>query len=110
MRCKHCGEHIEIGSWPWCVPGRGHESTRRSNVSRFDPVVIFKDSDGQYRFPGNASDPTPKGSERIELRTTAQVRRFEHEMSAREKRQAESKMERRDAFFSELQRRNRSEL
>jgi|SRR2546426_12404272 len=108
--CPNCNQEISTGDWPWCLPSGGHEPTRPSNAARFEPVLIFRDSDGQFRFPGSSKEPTPKGSERIELRTTAQVRRFEREMSARQKRQAESKMERRDAFFSELQRRNRSEL
>src|SRR5947209_5447154 len=108
--CRECGQKIRIGDWPFPEPGGGHKPLRASDAQHFDPVVVYRDSDGQFRFPGSSKEPTPKGSERIELRTTAQVRRFERQMSARQKRQAESKMERRDAFFSELQRRNRSEL
>src|SRR2546427_11654713 len=106
MNCSYCGQPLEIGRWPHCP----HGWVRGARAQNFDPVVIFRDSDGQYRFPGSSKESTPKGSQRIELRTTAQVRKFEREMSAREKRHAESKMEKRDAFFSELHRRNRSEL
>lgn len=54
-----------------------------------DPVVVYRDHDGSYRFPGDANGAGAKryaqqGLERIELRSAADVRRFESQMNKRE--------------------------
>jgi len=40
-----------------------------------DPIVVFKLADGSYSFPGTSGARTPKGAERIEMRSMADYTR-----------------------------------
>lgn len=42
-------------------------------------VVVFKDAQGKIHYPGRNDVATPKGCERVELRSMTDVRRFERE-------------------------------
>lgn len=62
-----------------------------------DPVVVFRAPDGSFRFPGDpagagASRYAREGFERIELRSAADVRRFETQMNRREYARAERRI------------------
>lgn len=64
-----------------------------------DPVIVYKAHDGSFRFPGDPNSLATKqydahGYERIELRSAADVRRFESQMNARELSRAQRRVER----------------
>lgn len=42
-----------------------------------DAVVVFRGSDGQYRYPGRNDVPTPSGYERLTMRSLREVEAFE---------------------------------
>lgn len=48
-------------------------SRSRRGLSR--PIVLFRHLDGTYEYPGDASKRTPRGAERIEIRTMAEYTR-----------------------------------
>lgn len=75
-----------------------------------DPVVIHRAPDGSVRFPGNVNAPVPEGFERVELKTTHEKRRFEREINQNEYRKWADAQERKEKFFSEVRKQNRSEL
>ena len=83
---------------------------RACRAQRFDPVVVFRDKAGTYRFPGRANAPTPKGCERVELKTMQQVARFEGEMNASEKRRWEDHRKREIECFAPVRKQLRGEL
>ena len=64
-----------------------------------DPVIVFRDADGSFRFPGGTDAVScgkyeRAGLERIELRSAADVRRFEGVMNVREYARASRRVER----------------
>ena len=55
---------------------------RRSSSSQWsdrDAVVVFRDPNGKIRYPMRNDAPTPPGYERVEMRSLAEVNRFERE-------------------------------
>lgn len=80
-----------------------------------DPVVIYRAPDGSFRFPGDVNTLTTarydrEGFTRIELRSAADVRRFESQMNRRELARAERRVERRQAQREARESATRSEL
>ena len=80
-----------------------------------DPVVVYKAPDGSYRFPGDidgsgSAKYHAMGYERVELRSAADVRRFESEAGRQFTREEAIRVER--AHESRLRREseNRSHL
>lgn len=68
-----------------------------------DPVVVYKTADGSFRFPGDVNGAgdakyAAMGYERIELRSAADVRRFEGVMNKREYSRAARRVERMHQF------------
>lgn len=64
-----------------------------------DPVIVYRGHDGQFRFPGAPDSPTTRrydreGFQRIELRSAADVRRFESVMNKHEYSRASRRVER----------------
>ena len=102
--CKDCGHELEIGDYPFCP----HESIYVQNAQGFSPVVVHKDANGKIRFPGSADAPCPPGFQRVELTTTAEVRRFEREVNAKEREKA-GQNHASQAFISASERRDRRE-
>ena len=102
IRCRHCKRiaHRVFVS----------RSTYERLAQPFNPVVVFRKADGSYSIPGDASKPTPKGCERVELRTMTQVRRFENEMTAKESARHEDRREREQQQFEHVQSLGRSLL
>jgi len=82
----------------------------RSRAQPFDPVVVHRDADGNYRFPGSPDAAVPAGFERVELRTTAEVRRFEGDVNRRESERHDEAAARDQGFYGRLQTQNRSDL
>lgn len=104
--CPHCGTELEIGDWPYCPHGRADGRFAQG----FDPVVIHRDSVGNIRYPGHIDAPVPAGYQKVELRTTHEVRRFEAEVNQRERVKADEQLSRREAIFSAQQSSRRREL
>jgi len=80
-----------------------------------DPVVVFRAPDGSFRFPGDANGAgaaryAREGLERIELRSAADVRRFESHMNKRELSRASRRVEAMQANREAREAVNRSEL
>lgn len=80
-----------------------------------DPVVVFRAPDGSYRFPGDPHGPgaaryAAHGYERVELRSAADVRRFESLMSKREYSRAARRVEAMQANREQRESITRSEL
>lgn len=48
-----------------------------------DAVVVFKKADGSISYPGRNDVATPKGSERIVMRSLREVEKFEKEQNVR---------------------------
>src|SRR5689334_12957391 len=93
--CLLCGATLAIGSWPWCP----HGSVLPSDAQPFEAVAIFKNAEGHYIFPGRSSQKPPAGYERVELRTTVAVRKFEAEYGRILKRERQAAYARNEAMF-----------
>lgn len=48
-----------------------------------DAVVVYRDAQGEIRYPGRNDQPTPAGCERVVLRSLQQVRAFERQHGVR---------------------------
>lgn len=80
-----------------------------------DPVIVYRAPDGSFRFPGDTSAlSTAKydraGYTRVELRSAADVRRFEHVMSQREYARAARRVERKQMMREQRESMTRSDL
>lgn len=80
-----------------------------------DPVVVYRTPDGSFRFPGDTSGSSTgkydrAGFERIELRSAADVRRFETQMNRREYARASRRVERQQQMREEREKYSRREL
>ncbi len=80
-----------------------------------DPVIVFRAPDGSFRFPGGTDALScgkyeKAGLERIELRSAADVRRFEGVMNKREYARAERRVERSQLHRGMRESATRSEL
>ena len=84
-----------------------------------DPVVVFKASDGSFRFPGDPNGLSAKqykqqGMQQIEIRGAAEMRSFEKQMNKREysrlARNVERKQEAREQRESELRSQLRDQM
>lgn len=106
MICKDCGQELEIGSWPYCP----HGSTRGTFAAGFDPVVIHRDAQGNFRYPAHVNAPIPEGFQKVELRTTHEVRAFEAEVNQRERAKADMNLSQRESAFSLQQAARRRDL
>jgi hypothetical protein len=128
VRCQH--GHISevvrpLADWPNTPPcpecGASTEQIHLPRQTQWtcDPVIVYKASDGSFRFPGDTSGVgTHKydrlGYERIELRSAADVRRFETVMNKRElsraSRRVEAMQAAREARESETRRELRRQM
>jgi len=93
--CPSCGAEILVGTWPFCP----HGSILPGTAQGFEPVAVFKDSRGHFLFPGRAAQKPPAGYQRIELRTTAAVRKFEAEYGRTLKREHQAVAARDEAMY-----------
>lgn len=80
-----------------------------------DPVVVYRAPDGSIRFPGDTTGvATAKydrlGYERVELRSAAEVRRFEAHMEKTEFAHAQRRAERLQALRERRESETRAEL
>lgn len=82
----------------------------RSMAQSFAPVVVHKDAQGNYRFPGSPDAAVPPGFERVELRTTAEVRRFERDVNRAEAERHDGAQVREEGFYAGFKAQQRAEL
>lgn len=108
--CPKCGAELELGDWPYCEAPGGHGSIHRMRVQGFDPVVIHRDAQGNIRYPAHSEAPVPAGFQKVELRTVAEVRRFESEVNMVERVKADQSLSQRERAFSEKQAEARRDL
>jgi hypothetical protein len=81
---ENCGGHLRWFRIVYGNPPSGRDA------QGFTPIVLFRDpSTGEYRVPGIATEGTPPGFERAELRTLAELERVTKQMSARGRAEAE---------------------
>lgn len=82
MKCRRCGGTLRIGDFPFCQGSPDdHVPTGSRRAAGFDPVVYFEGPDGKLSFPGRTDQHPPQGFRRVELTSTAEVRRFERRMT-----------------------------
>lgn len=120
FKCKHCGNIFEeavpsdFEIAPRCKKCKGKSDMvflpRGRNAVNFDPVVIFKGPDGKVRFPGRSNSRPPKGYERVELTSVAQVRQFEKHMNKNEFSRWQDKTERDEKMWKPYQQDMRNRL
>jgi hypothetical protein len=101
--CEKCGQPTEQAHFPKAV------------TWTLDPIVVFKTPDGGFRFPGDANCLSvakyeKMGYERVELRSAADVRRFESQVNAHDRSLASRKFEHQQEQREAREKTNRSEL
>lgn len=85
-------------------------SHREYRAQSFDPVLVFRDKSGHYRYPGRNSERAPKGYEPIYLRTGSEVRKFEREINQSERKRYFEHKERQEKRFEPWLKSSRSDL
>ena len=119
FRCRKCGAVFErMVTWDTdrmtCRCGASADrvflSRRASRAQAFDPVLVYRDRSGHYRFPGRNAGPTPKGYEPVYLRTRSEVDRFTRSINARERQRYFAHKERTEAAFAHWMADARSDL
>jgi hypothetical protein len=83
---------------------------RRGPSSGFAPVVVHRHADGHYSFPAHTSAPLRLGYERVELRSLAEVRKFEKQVNAVEFRKHVEHKEREERSFGRGRAERQAEL
>lgn len=81
--CPSCGHILQVGDYPFCN-GTGHETIHSRNASTAPPTIVFRNSKGEYRFPGRDTDKPPRGFQRVELSTQRARDRFEKEYGSKQ--------------------------
>jgi len=99
---------------PTCQAPTEQTMLPRATQWTVEPVIVYKAPDG-YRFPGDANGRVAKdyekmGYERVELRGSQEVRRFEKHMNQREFSKAMRKAENEQRARETRESANRSEL
>lgn len=126
VKCPTCGAESEMfrhvsemdDPMPQCENGCEGGPVERIYVYQrphsyrglIDPVVVYRNPDGTIGVPGSKDGRIPEGSERLELRTAAEVQRISKEMSQAEYRKYVQKQEREEQTFGAHAAAQRSEL
>ena len=118
----HVSEVVRMAAdWPKtppCPTCQGPtEQTMLPRPTRWsvEPIIVFKAPDGEFRYPGDANGRVAKsyermGYERVELRGSQEVRRFEKHINKREFSKAMRKAEHEQRAREARESANRSEL
>jgi hypothetical protein len=84
-KCRECRKRLKIGDFPFCP----HGSVLARDSQGFIPPVVFlctnRRSHAPVLFPGRSDSKPPDGYVRKELRTVAEIRKFEREFGALQK-------------------------
>ncbi len=126
VKCSACGSETEMfrhvsemdEPLPGCENGCDGAKLERIYVYQrphsynglITPTDVYLNPDGSIGICGERGARIPKGSERIELRTAADIRRIEHRMTEIEYGKFLNKQEREERHFGALQSEQRSEL
>jgi len=70
IRCVDCGGEIEI---------LYRARTRNAQWHERDKCVVYRERSGKIRYPGRNDQPTPSDCERVEIRSLADMTRFERD-------------------------------
>ena len=81
-RCQECGKRAE----------QVFLSRRTRHLT--EPIVLFKNRDGSYEFPGHSGKRTPTGADRIEIRSMADYDRVMKQVNVRHYSEKERERER----------------
>ncbi len=65
------------------VVGLTYLSRRPQQWAPGSEVVVFRNPDGTYRYPGQNTVPTPPGCERVTMRSLREIHEFEKEAGVR---------------------------
>mgnify|MGYP001608314398 FL=1 len=124
--CDQCGTQIELvrraaesgTPYPPC-PACGGPVTRvylpPRMTWRADPVVVYRAPDGTFRYPGATESASTAhydrlGYTRVELRSAADVRRFERQVNQHERAENQQRVEAQHRQRESMEGRNRSDL
>lgn len=105
-KCPTCGRLLDYGDYPFCP----HGQTGSAYAQRVAPIVVFRKPDGTYSIPGTNWSPTPKGAERVELRTLREIRQVQREINATTEREYTEKLQGRESFYNQARAESRAEL
>ena len=83
-KCPECGTKSEK---IWLSPRSPHRQLQT-------PIVMWRYSDGRLGIAGGADSRTPRGAERVEIRSIGDYRRYTKELNAQHKRIEDRKDER----------------
>ena len=93
-KCPECGKRAQQ---VWLARRSVHRQLS-------DPIVVHRLADGSYSFPGRSDVPTPKGAERIEMRTMGEYqrefRRINQDFASKASRHDEELHRRHEAILS----------
>jgi len=76
----------------------------------FAPIVVHVDAEGNYRFPGAADARVPKHCHKVELKTIREIEKFERDVNAKMRKEADDHNSREEMRFAEVQNKNRRDL
>jgi hypothetical protein len=123
VRCPTCEAEyeifrhtVEVEDVPLCEKGCGpceriYKYQRPHSYEGLrESVVVYRNPDGSYGIPGTRDARIPEGSERIELRTAADVRRVERHMTNTEYSKFVAKQESEERTMGALQAERRAQL
>lgn len=124
VRCEH--DHISevyraiadypaTPACPTCAAATVQIHLPQAARAPIDPVVVYRAPDGSFRFPGDANGRSAQqyskqGFERVELRSAAEVRRFEGAMNKHEYARASRRVERMQQLSEAREHHTRREL
>lgn len=111
MKCEECNGELEIGDWPYCN-GDPQDHVRQGQLGNafFEPIVVFKDAQGNVRVPGHSGAKPPKGFEKVEINNRRDAARMARQMGETESRKFWEQAEREHHFFNGSLSRNRAEM
>lgn len=123
LYCYDCGKHyfeklLTVSKRKDSFPCEAKRCRRKAeqvfkpthNSTFAKPIVVFRNAKGEVAYPGDPTDPAPKGYERQELRTIREIESFEREIGSKERGRAEKFAEAENAFFESRRKQNRSDL
>lgn len=110
--CAKCGRLLRMGMWPTCRFGAGdHGPVFSGNAQGFDPVVVhFNPKTGKYRCPGSTDAKMPPGFVKQELRTVAEVRKWQKAEERNQQKVIDERVGRDNMRRDMIEQRNRPEL
>ena len=82
----------------------------RADACNIDPVVVHRNADGSYYFPGRTDAQVKPGRERVELRSIRQIEAFEREVNAQHAQLIGQRVEQEQSRYERVQSERRARL